>query len=176
MSSLEYYQVYDKSLNKCDLKISRPNHVPEGYYFGVVDVITYNKRNNSFLITKRSKDKASMPGFLEVTVGCMQYGEEPEESALRELKEETGIQSVLIKHFNMTVSTHAVAHTFIAVCDLDPESIILQEGETEAYYWYNEKEFINIWNSSLIVPVQKNRIEPNINKIITQIKEMNNEQ
>ncbi len=175
MNNVEYYQVYDQKLNKCDLKIARPNHIPNGYYFGIIDVITYNKRNQSFLITKRSKYKSSMPGYLEVTVGCMQYGEDPLDSAKRELKEETGIDGDFIKHYKTTVSYHAIAHTFTCVCDIDPDSILLQEGETEAYYWYKEKDFKSIWNSRLMTPVQKNRIEPNLENIILQIKEMCNE-
>lgn len=176
MSAVEYYQVYNKNLVKCNLKIARPNYVPNGYYFGIIDVITYNKRNDSYLITKRSKDKSSMPGYLEVTVGCMQYGEEPKDSAIRELKEETGIENISIKHFKTTVSKHALAHTFTAICDIDPSAIVLQEGETEAYYWYKEEDFKAIWNSSFVTPVQKNRIEPELDQILSQIKEMKNEQ
>ena len=176
MSNVEYYQVYNRKLDKCDLKIARPNYVPNGYYFGIIDVITYNKRNDSYLITKRSKDKGSMPGYLEVTVGCMQYGEDPIDSAIRELKEETGISKVLLKPFKTTVSRHALAHTFTAVCDNDPESIVLQEGETEAYYWYHEDDFKRIWSSSKMTPIQKSRIEPDLDKIIAQIKEIKDEQ
>ena len=171
----EYYQVYDKSLKPCDLLIERPNHVPEGYYFGIVDCVCYNLRNDSFLMTKRSKDKPYMAGHLEVTVGCMQHGEDPLESIKRELMEETGVKPERISLFKTFLSHHAIAHTFVALLDIDPDSIVLQKGETDAYYWFKEEEFKRIWQGSLITQVQKTRISPNIEKIIEQIKVMKNE-
>ena len=175
MSNLEYYQVYNKNMERCDLKIARPNHVPEGYYFGVVDVITYNKKNNSFLMTKRSMEKPSFPGYLEVTVGCMQYGEEPLDSAKRELREETGIINSKLYLVKTSFSTHAIAYTYISICDIEPDSIMLQKGETEAYYWYLEEEFRKIMKSDSIPPVQKGRIEPDLERIISRIKDVKDE-
>jgi 8-oxo-dGTP pyrophosphatase MutT (NUDIX family) len=126
-------------------------------------------------MTKRSKDKPYMAGHLEVTVGCMQYGEEPLKSIQRELMEETGIRPNKIELFKTFISHHAIAHTFVAILDMDPDSIVLQKGETDAYYWFKEEEFKRIWQGSLITQVQKTRISPNIEKIIEQIKVMKNE-
>ena len=168
----EYYQVYDSNLNTIDLKIERPNYVPDGYYFGVVDVVTYNINNDSFLMTRRSKNKRSLPGLLEVTCGCMQYGEDPLYSAKRELKEETGITPLKIKNYKSYLYRHAVTHINVAVCNIEPDSVVLQEGETEAYYWYKEEDFKKMWESSFVTEVQKGRILPNIDDIINNIKAM----
>ena len=172
MSAVEYYQVYDKKLDRCDLKIARPNHVPSGYYFGIVDIITYNLRNHSFLITRRSKEKGHLPGYLEVTVGCMQFGEEPIDAAKRELLEETGIKSMNLMHCKTKKTHHALAFTFLAICDIDSDSIVLQEGETEEYYWYNKDEFIELWNTKYVVPYQAERIKGLLGEIFTQVEEI----
>ena len=168
----EYYQIYDTNMQKTNIKIERPNHVPEGYLFGIVDIVTYNKRNNSYLITKRDKNKRTLPSMLECTCGAMQYNEEPLYSAKRELKEETGITPLKLELFKSYIYRHALANIFVAVCDIDPDSIVLQEGETEAYYWYDEEDFRQIWKSLFVSEIQKGRIEPNIDSIISMIKEM----
>ena len=117
-----------------------------------------------------------MAGHLEVTVGCMQHGEEPLESIKRELMEETGIRPNRISLFKTFISDHAIAHTFVAILDIEADSIVLKKGETDAYYWFKEEEFKEIWKGNLITQVQKARISPNIEKIIEQIKVMKNEQ
>jgi 8-oxo-dGTP pyrophosphatase MutT (NUDIX family) len=102
----------------------------------------------------------------------MQYGENPLESAERELFEETGIREIEIKEFKTYIYHHAVAHIYTAICDIDPTSIHLQEGETEDYFWYKEEDFKEIWKSVFVSEIQRGRIEPNLDLIIKQIKEM----
>jgi 8-oxo-dGTP pyrophosphatase MutT (NUDIX family) len=53
--------------------------------------IVVRNRNGDFLIQLRSKDAPTSPGMSSIPGGKLQPGETPEQCALRELKEETGL-------------------------------------------------------------------------------------
>ena len=51
--------------------------------------------NGKFLIVKRAQDDDILPGFWELPGGKLDFGEDPEDGALREIKEETGLDVVI---------------------------------------------------------------------------------
>lgn len=67
--------------------------VPEGYYHVVVDIWTVLP-DGRLLLTKRHPDKKMYPGMWEGTAGSVVAGETSLEGAIRELREETGLNAL----------------------------------------------------------------------------------
>ena len=81
---------------------------------GVVDVIIRNKKHNLYLVTKRDLNKETYPGFFEVSSGAIDFGEELEHAAYREVKEETGLDIYNLKYMYKTFGNHMLYFTFVA--------------------------------------------------------------
>lgn len=86
----ELWDLYDENGNLTGKTLERGNLIPEGYYHLVVHVWIKNK-NNLFLISRRSKSREAYPLKLECVGGSVLSGESSLEGALRETKEEVGI-------------------------------------------------------------------------------------
>jgi isopentenyldiphosphate isomerase len=100
------------------------------------DVFILNSRGD-FLVTRRAKTKRVLPGLLQVGVGgAMRPGETYEETAKRELFEETGIKDVELKfvfsYYYKDSFTHVFPHTFECVYDGE---ITIPKDEVEEYFW-----------------------------------------
>lgn len=53
--------------------------------------------------------------------------------------------------------SQCIFHTFLCVTDCDKASVRLQDGETDAYKWVTEKDFIAFVNSDKMIERQKKR-------------------
>lgn len=143
----ESWDAYDKDGNKLGFDLFRGAPIPEGAYHIVVEIYTVME-DNQVLITQRHQDK---PWALkwEVTGGSILKGETPEQGAIRELKEETGIK-VADSDLNFVCSCiyeHAstIYKCFVVFINKQKIEIRLQKGETIDYRYlpYNKfKEFI----------------------------------
>ena len=85
----EFWDLFDKNRNKLKRKGVRGEKLKFGEYHLVVNAWIKNA-NNEFLITRRSAKKAH-PLMWECTGGSALMGETSEEAAIREVKEELGI-------------------------------------------------------------------------------------
>lgn len=65
------------------------NMKPDEFHLTVLGVL--QRPDGKFLITKRRMDKEWAAGWWEVPGGGVRAGEESKEAAMREVKEETGI-------------------------------------------------------------------------------------
>lgn len=145
--SREIWDAYDKDDNKLGFDQFRDEPIPEGVYHIVVEIYTVTE-NNEVLITQRHQNK---PWALkwEVTGGSILKGETPEQGAIRELKEETGIE-VTDSDLNFVYSyiyknVPSIYKCFVVFINKEKTKIKLQEGETINYRYlpYNEfKQFI----------------------------------
>jgi 8-oxo-dGTP pyrophosphatase MutT (NUDIX family) len=97
----------------------------------------------------------------------MQYGEEPTECAVREMKEETGLDAGELIHINTKISDESqmIVHSYLTVVDCPKDSVTLQYGETEGYKWVNEKEFIEFINSDGMIAHSRKRLDGYFRKI-----------
>ena len=87
------------------------------------------------------------PLYWEATAGgSVLQGETAMEGALRELREETGINVGTLEEMERFVKdeTHSAYFVFVCVTDCDKESIILQEGETCDYKWVDKEELLSM--------------------------------
>ena len=108
------------------------------------------------LLQKRSAEKDSFPGRFDTSsAGHIQAGDEPEESAIRELHEELGIRAAkggsynspdaLI--FNTKRNSHGkmfrdneVAFVYMYTKPVDAKKLILQKEEVESVEWFDMEE------------------------------------
>jgi 8-oxo-dGTP diphosphatase len=121
----------------------RDELIPEDVYHIVVEIYTVTE-NNEVLITQRHQNK---PWALkwEITGGSILKGETPEQGAIRELKEETGIE-VTGSDLNFVYSyiyrnIHSIYKCFVVFINREKTEIQLQEGETIDYRYLSYNEF-----------------------------------
>ena len=86
----EYWDIYNEHRQKTGKLHERGKPLGAGEYHLVIHVWVQNEQGE-FLITKRAEDKYPFPGRWECTGGSALAGETSLEAALRETKEETGI-------------------------------------------------------------------------------------
>ena len=126
----ELWDLYDSSRRLIGKTHRRGDPLPRGYYHLVVCVCIQNS-NGQYLVTKRAENK-SKAGKWEFQGGCATAGDDSLRAALREVKEETGIE--------LCPSKGAIAYTaqgknaFLDVWkfkhDFNINDIVLQPGET----------------------------------------------
>jgi len=85
----EYWDLYDKNRNKINKVIKRGDKLSDEEYHIVINAWIKNSKNE-FLITRRAENR-SHPLMWECTGGSILKGETSLEGAVREIKEELGI-------------------------------------------------------------------------------------
>jgi len=87
---MEKWDLYTKYREKTGREHIRGKEVPDGFYHLVVHVWIKNNKGQ-FLISKRAADRPSHPLMWESAGGSVIKGEDSLEGAIRETKEEVGI-------------------------------------------------------------------------------------
>lgn len=134
--------------------LARHTPIPKDIYHLVVEVIVRHT-NGKFLVVQRSYDKKQAPGFFEASAsGSALHGETSLEAVKRELFEETGIKEgrFTLQNRNVYPELHSIFHSYLCETDQDPESILLQEGETIHYEWMDKDEFLAFTESPKMLP------------------------
>lgn len=147
----EIWDAYDKDGNKLGFDLIRGEDIPEGAYHIIVEIYSITE-NNEVLITQRHEDKPR-PLQWEITGGAILKGETPRQGAVRELREETGIE-VRESDLNFVYSyiykrRPTICTCFVVFIDKERTKIELQEGETIDYRYipYDDfKQFIKTDN------------------------------
>ncbi|MBQ8951174.1 MAG: NUDIX hydrolase [Eubacterium sp.] len=151
---MELWDAYDKEFNIIkDMTLVRgeESKIPTGIYHMVVFILVRHT-DGQYLLMRRSPGKA-YPLYWEATAGgSVLQGETAMEGALRELREETGINVGTLEEMERFVKdeTHSAYFVFVCVTDCDKESIILQEGETCDYKWVDKEELLSMGDGELL--------------------------
>ena len=152
-----YYR--DGSLANADL--IRGEEIPQGLYHLVCEVLVRHV-DGDYLLMQRSFEKPNHGGAFEATAGGSALkGEDKLSCVKRELYEETGIISEDFQELGWVVrdENHSIFYTYLCVTNCEKSSVRLQEGETIAYKWVSEAEFIEFVNSGEMIETQKRRYE-----------------
>lgn len=145
----------DGSLAGRDLVRGEP--IPEGLHHLVCEILVRHI-DGDYLLMQRSFDKPSFGGCYEATAGGSALkGEDKVTCARRELLEETGIIAGELEEIGRYMSYNTIYYNFLCVTDQNKSSVTLQKGETIAYKWLNESEFIDFINSDAMIDDQKVR-------------------
>ena len=87
---MELWDLYDKDRNKTGRIHIRGETIPEGHYHLVVHVWIRNSQGK-YLISQRSANRPTFPLMWETVGGSVIAGEDSLTAAIREVKEEVGI-------------------------------------------------------------------------------------
>lgn len=145
----EYWDIYDER-RFCTGRVHRRGiPLSQGDYHLVVEIWT--RVGDKVLLTQRHPDK-HFPLMWECTGGSVVSGEDTFKGAIREMKEETGIE-VQPEHLKL-IDTVQRRDTFYDIylytADLPYPEIILQEGETVDYMWCTETEIDSMIERQLL--------------------------
>ena len=141
---MELWDAYNAQFEQIEgmtLVRGEEDQIPPGIYHLICDVLVRHA-DGTFLLMQRDPRKP-FPMMWEATAGgSALQGESPEECAVRELKEETGITASKLEELTRMVidRAHGVYVEFLCITDCDKDSVVLQEGETIAYQWLTGDE------------------------------------
>ena len=158
---MELWDAYTRNGAKTGGVLVRGQRMWPGIYHMVCEVLVRHV-DGSFLCMIRSHEKPNYPGYPECTAGgSALLGEDPLACIRRELREETGIECDEFEQVNVTVRDcyATIFYSYLCTVDWPKDRITLQEGETEAYQWLSEEEFIELLNSGRMIPGQPERME-----------------
>ena len=152
MGTKEYLDIVDESGHPTGETISRDAAHTD------VWVVRKTDRGYDILLQKRSAEKDSFPGLYDTSsAGHIPAGDEPLESALRELKEELGITAVsdqlhyagsfriqYEKEFHGRMfRDNEVTWVYVYEKSVEISSLKLQESEVSEVRWFDLEE---VWN------------------------------
>ncbi len=102
-------------------------------------VHTLIKTSDGYLVIKRSKHETTYPEYWDIPGGLAESGELPKDAAIRETKEEVGLDviptKVIHEDSNLDKTKDLIFIRLVYLCELKSniEDIILQEEEHTAY-------------------------------------------
>lgn len=154
---MELFDVIDSEGNPTGQIVSREKAHEEGipHRTAHIWIIREKEGRVQILLQKRSQNKDSFPGKFDTSsAGHIQAGDEPLESALRELKEELGISAVPEQlHFAGTFPIsfakefhgkmfrdEEIAFVYIYKEPVNTDELILQTEEVESVQWFELEE------------------------------------
>ena len=143
------------------------NKLPDGIYHMGIEVLVRHT-DGDYLLMQRDYRKKSHPGMYETSMGgCVVKGEDTITAVKRELFEETGLDETgfTLLYRTVTDRSQAIIDEFLVITDKPKDSITLQEGETIAYKWVSEEEFIAYINSDSCIKTQVGRFSEYFRKI-----------
>ena len=158
---MELWYAYNRNGEKTGEILVRGEPIPEGRYHLVCEVLVRHM-DGDYLCMIRSRKKPNYPLYPECTAGgSALMGDSPLDCIKRELREETGIEWDEFEEVNRTVREcyATIFHSYVCTVDWPKDKITLQEGETEAYRWLSEREFVELLHSGRMIPGQPERME-----------------
>ena len=154
---MELFDVIDCKGNPTGQIVSREKAHVEGipHRTAHIWIIREKESRVEILLQKRSQNKDSFPGKFDTSsAGHIQAGDEPLESALRELKEELGISatpeqlhfagtfpiSFAKEFYGKMFRDEEIAFVYIYQEPVNTEELVLQTEEVEAVQWFDLDE------------------------------------
>lgn len=130
---MEYWDIYDINRNKTGKIIKRGERMLEGEYHLIVHIWIKNS-NNQFLVQQRSENVKN-PLIWSTTGGSAISGEDSYTAALREVKEELGINLEEEQGYLFDVDIYEednqkyISDTYLYFIDVDEKQLHLQKEE-----------------------------------------------
>ena len=154
---MEIFDIIDENGNPTGKIVERSIAHAEGIRHRTAHIWIIRRKNGrtEILLQKRSRNKDSFPGKFDTSsAGHIQAGDEPLESALRELKEELGIHAVpedlqfagkfpisFAKEFHGKMfRDEEIAFVYIFNEPVNTDELILQTEEVESVQWFDLEE------------------------------------
>ena len=171
---MEVFDIVDEYGNPTGETIERGLAHKEGVRHRTAHIWIAREVNGKWqvLLQKRAQTKDSFPGRYDTSsAGHIQAGDEPLESAIRELQEELGIVAspeelkyagtFNIKYekefHNKLFKDNEIAFVYVYLGEIDIDDIIVQEEELECVEWFDLEETYTeclAHNQKFCVPVK----------------------
>lgn len=158
---MELWDAYYSDRTLAGVELRRGEPIPEGLWHLACEVLVRHT-DGDYLLMQRDFSKPNYPGYFEASAGGSALkGETALECARRELQEECGITRGDFEPIGDydSVEDQTLFSAFLCTTDWDKSAICLQEGETIAYKWVSEAEFIDFINSADAVEHQRRHYE-----------------
>lgn len=146
---MEYWDIYDVYRHKTGRTGIRGEAVAPGDYHLVIHVIIFNSAGQ-MLIQQRASCKNSYPDKWDITVGgCAMVGENSQQAAMRETREELGLMLELSQTAPdlMVGFKEGFDDMYLVVQDVDLDSLTLQTEEVQAVRWAEKEEILEMIDS-----------------------------
>lgn len=141
---MEYWDLYDKDRNKLTKQVKRGEYLNDDEFHLVINAWIKND-NDEFLITQRAANR-SHPLKWECTGGSAQAGESSIEAAIREVKEELGIDvspsngKLVGTTFRYYKGCPDILDVWIFTSNENIENVTIQEEEVADVKWASIEE------------------------------------
>ena len=151
---MEYWDAYDDKRKKLGHDLIRDkSKISDGEYHIVEEVWIINSKGE-ILLTQRSKYKEDYPLLWECTAGSIVKGESTIEGALREVKEEIGLELDIkdLIHFGNKVDDthHAIVDKWVVRKDILLSDLKFADGEVQDAKFVSKEEFEVMMNQGKI--------------------------
>ena len=125
----------------------------------IVKCIIYNRSLNRFLLVQRCGNDDTGANTWENSGGNIEDGETPEAAVFREVKEETGITDIEIKHIAYVSILEGEPPDLLIVylCETATETVKVS-FEHQAYIWADEKRCRELLPKAIISDFEKNHV------------------
>ncbi len=144
----EEWDVFDEDGRILEMKWKRGRHLPRGMYHKIVSAWIMNSRGE-YLMSKRSARKLVSPGTWECTGGAVMTGETTLDAAVREIREELGIDIDPAKGRLVRSTRHEEMREFYDVWmfgeDIDTDDLTLQTEEVSDVRWMTKDGIDRLW-------------------------------
>ena len=146
----EIVEVYDANGLKKGYTKQR-NLLDENEYILSVHIYLYNDDFN-FIIQQRAHNKKELPGIWCMTGGAVDFNEDSQHAAIREVNEELSIKldQKMIRFLGRCLNNNYIVDLFSAKTDYSLQDIILKEDEVIAVKLLSLDETIVFVNSLAI--------------------------
>lgn len=157
MLAEEVLDIYTRGGKHLGTKTRKECHSENpGYYHKPVWIWVVND-HGEFLVQKRANSKKWFPGYWDIpSAGHLDAGEKPIDGAIRETKEELGIETKPedYKFIGEYISdtTWEIGQVYLLKINNKTEDMKLQEEEVEQVKWLSFDNFKDLLNSDLFVP------------------------
>jgi 8-oxo-dGTP pyrophosphatase MutT (NUDIX family) len=150
---MELWDAYNSNFEKIEgltLIREEQDKIPQGVYHLVCEILVRHT-DGTYLLMKRDPTKPLFPNMWEATAGgSALQGESPVEGAMRELREETGIEAETLEQLDWSLGKTCIHCRYLCVTNCAKDSIKLQEGETCDYRWVSAEEVLAMPESELV--------------------------
>ena len=125
----------------------------------IVKCIIYNSDLNRVLLIQRSKNDNIGANTWENTGGNIELGETPEDAAIREIREETGITDIEIKKIAYIALLDGELPDLLIVylCETHTESVKIS-FEHQAFLWADEQQCRSLLPKAIICDFENNNV------------------
>ena len=156
---METWDAYNQDFEKIEgMTLVRGEKIPNGLFHLVSDILVKHT-DGEYLLMQRDSRK-HFGGMWEATAGgSALQGEDALTCAIRELREETGIETEALTEVGRVVSHDTLYVEFLCITDCDKNRITLQEGETTAYRWVSRDVIRSMKKEDLVTERMQEFIE-----------------